>query len=656
MKPYITLIMTFCFYFLPGKLVHSQHQTSFEKEAFERYSKDSIDAYDLLNAINFNQALYERGKKRIDEHINKLRAKKIQKKSLKKQIQTIYKITHAQFFRKYEMEAYFNNIFENGTYNCVTASALYALIFDAFDINYSIKETPSHVYLIADTSGQQTLIESTLPGSGVVTYNDKFKREFVEYLNTQKIISDDEFKTSTTQQLFKRYYTKDKSINLYQLAAIQYYNKGVFLMLDQKYSGAIIPLKKAASIYPSTNVNYNYYTSLKNALVIDYKEKTYDGQLFGQLIESSKKDSSMVELISGYFHNISLELCIQAPDINRYKTFYKDIQSETLLEDIPASIRYKYHYYLAYHNKVSDNLPIALSEIRKAYNVDRNNLLAQDLAKNIIGRNLAAEKSNKKRLDSLEKYFTEFPFLTKSKGFQHDYVLYYMKIISEGYMYEAPKEGEEYYVRFLRAMDRYNIQHFDEEHIVIGLGVMAGYYSEEKNNYTKALSIIDKAIQLVPESLKLKQIKKEIKQDQLAKARYKKYSAKSSSEIEIVYPSEREIRNKNLNDKVNEHFPGKWKATSIVIEDMEQKLNAKEVFQFIAKKNKDCTYIHNGKTEKGKWAYRIKSKCIYFVPDHDKDQYKVFRVKEVSENKLVIRPYKDQKTPSPYKYILKPIK
>ena len=81
----------------------------------------------------------------------------------------------------------------------------------------------------------QTLIESTTPGNGTVAFNDKMKKEFVAYLHNNKIISDYEFNNNSTDELFKEHYSKDKSINKSQLAAIQYYNKGIFLMNDEKY-------------------------------------------------------------------------------------------------------------------------------------------------------------------------------------------------------------------------------------------------------------------------------------------------------------------------------------------------------------------------------------------------------------------------------------
>ena len=205
MKRLFFQLITVSSLFLTYSNSFSQYSSKFEDGVFNQFRKDSANTYDLLNAVNYKEELYAKGKRQINAHINSLKSQNLHLKPLKKQIQTIYKSSHSKFFSKYEAEAYFNEIFENGNYNCVTASALYALIFDAFNINYAIKETPTHVYLIADTSNLQTLIESTLPGSGVVTYNEKFKKDYIEYLNANKIISDKEYKNSTTEELFRTY-------------------------------------------------------------------------------------------------------------------------------------------------------------------------------------------------------------------------------------------------------------------------------------------------------------------------------------------------------------------------------------------------------------------------------------------------------------------
>ncbi len=625
---------------------NAQYNSDFEENTFNQYFNNNGNVYDLLNALNYNEALYAQGKRQIDAHIAFLKAKNIEQKSIKKRIQTIYKTTHNKFFKKYEAKAFFNHIFENGQYNCVTASALYALLFDEFGINYSIRETPVHIYLIADTTGLQTLIESTLPGTGIINFSEKFKKDYVAYLNKNKLISDEEFENSTTEQLFRENYSQDKSINLWELTAIQYYNKGILLMEEEKYTGAALYLNKAKSIYPSNNISYNHYAALQNGLMENLKKKSYDADLFSQVVLSSLEDSSLTQLMYDYFDNISHELCVNNPDIKRYDQFFNEIQLSCSTTPLPNNLLHKYHYYRAYNFMMMGSYPPALAEVKKSYHFNRDNLFVKELAQQIAVKHLFIERSYRKQIDSLEYYFNELPFLSENQLFQQQYVYYYVKVISDCFMYDEPLRGIEYYNRFITALDRFNINNYSDEHISVGFGITAFYYAENAN-FSKALRVVNKGLELSPESLRLKQAKSDIEDaKRIYTTGYKNYTPYTFTNIETP---------ETLKEKVHKHFPGKWRAVSIIMEDMEQDLNKNETFEFIADKDKNCTYIHNGKTEKGKWAYRPKSKCIYFVPHKEKDDYKVFKVKEASANKIVLLPFKDQKTPSPYKYILKPI-
>lgn len=642
------IIFLLIFVFASTTFSYSQEDLTFEERILNNY-KDSIpDVYDLLHTVNYDSKLHLEGKKKISSFIQELNNKGVQKKSLKKQIQTIYKKTHSNFFSKYDENAFFNDIFKNGNYNCVTASALYALIFDEFKINYSIRETPNHVYIIADTLGLQTLIESTLPGSGVMSFNAKYKKDYIEYLKDNKIISESEFQSETTEKLFKKYYTKDKSINKYELAAIQYYNKGIFLFNEEKYSGAAKNLAKALTIYPSNTIKYMHYAALQNALINDVKTKTFDGEIFGQIVKAAEEDESLQGLSKDYFNDVSHQLCIESPDIERYNTFFDNVTKVCPKEKIPSSILSKYHFYLAYNNGISSNYKKALEDVILAYNYDNDNLSINELAINLGTKHLFVESNYTDQIDNMEYYFEHLPFLTKNKMYQSQYTYYHMKVISEAFKYDNHKVGQKYYDKFVSDLTKYDLIHFSDDHISYGFS-SAAYYYASKNNFKKAASVVSQGLDLAPSSYMLTDMKRELNKRKQYVLNMQNYKKSSSSTDTYVDPAEK------LKQDLYKHFPGKWQAETIIIEDMEQALTPRESFELDAHTSKRCTYSQNDKIEEGKWAYRKVSRCIYFVPKNNKDGYKVFKLKEVTADKLVLIPFKDQKKPSPYKYVLKRI-
>ena len=77
--------------------------------------------------------------------------------------------------------------------------------------------------LLEETTGNQTVIESTLPSQGTFHFDDRYKKNYVDYLKENKIVSESEFKTRSVDDLFREHYDDNKTISVTDLAGIQYY-------------------------------------------------------------------------------------------------------------------------------------------------------------------------------------------------------------------------------------------------------------------------------------------------------------------------------------------------------------------------------------------------------------------------------------------------
>lgn len=60
----------------------------------------------------------------------------------------VYKTLHKKYLSQYKETVDPCDVFSTGVYNCVIATAIYAMAFEELQIPYQIKETPNHVYLI----------------------------------------------------------------------------------------------------------------------------------------------------------------------------------------------------------------------------------------------------------------------------------------------------------------------------------------------------------------------------------------------------------------------------------------------------------------------------------------------------------------------------
>ena len=131
-----------------NELTFSDH---FEQSSFKDFLKNNNKDYLRLFLTNSPSSesdlkLFEA---KIDQTILEINSSGALKKKNDKKVKYIYQTVHEKFLSKYEAENRFYEIIKTGNYNCVTATALYALFFEKLSIPYTIKEEPTHVYLVA---------------------------------------------------------------------------------------------------------------------------------------------------------------------------------------------------------------------------------------------------------------------------------------------------------------------------------------------------------------------------------------------------------------------------------------------------------------------------------------------------------------------------
>jgi|WetSurMetagenome_2_1015567.scaffolds.fasta_scaffold32081_4 hypothetical protein len=159
-----------------GNIPDSTLYTSdFERSAFTKHLQSApLDTIDLFVALDYRP---DQAAVKIRKFSEELKLQ-MREYPLSKKLKTIFKSVHQKFLTKYSEEAFFNDIFVSGDYNCLTTSALYAFVLSELNIKYLIKQTPNHVYLVADPDQSCFLIETTLPREKAVQYTE---REKVDY-------------------------------------------------------------------------------------------------------------------------------------------------------------------------------------------------------------------------------------------------------------------------------------------------------------------------------------------------------------------------------------------------------------------------------------------------------------------------------------------
>ena len=414
-----------------------------------------------------------------------------------KSVKRFYKEVHDGFFTQYSENPGFTRIFEDGGYNCATASALYAYLLDSLDINYQIMETPTHVYIIARPDRESIIFETTTPAATVIQFNDRMKAQYVEYLYSNKQISKDEWLNEDKNTLFNKYFYSDKEITLRQLTGLLYYNQGISSYQSEQYLKAWKFFEKAYILYPEQKIRYLINASLGVFLL--KITALSEEELFPYYLRFSQigKQEYVQELMTDFIKNVSKKYLFQYPDLPKYHSFFSKAIATIDDSALLSELNYQNHYDLGYYFYLKSSYDSSLSHIGQLYKKNSSDLLVQNLITNIVGRSAYDLGGKKETLDYLEKNFHDYPFLAKESQLNDYYLISLSVAVGEKYDLENEKEGSPYLTRLKTYLQQKPTVSFKVQRVmVVAIGEVSGFYVR-RSDYKSAkdlLELVNKAI------------------------------------------------------------------------------------------------------------------------------------------------------------------
>ncbi len=153
--------------------------------------------------------------------------------------------THQKIFKHFATSCSFSELFTTGNYNCLTATALYAIVLDHFNINYKIIETNYHIFIIAQTTKGDVLFEATDPLNGFVASPHDIEQRITSYQkNAIDLNTGDKTNYAFHVSLFDE-------VTIEQLPGLMYYNFSIQAYNHKMYVSAIEYLDQARRYYQS---------------------------------------------------------------------------------------------------------------------------------------------------------------------------------------------------------------------------------------------------------------------------------------------------------------------------------------------------------------------------------------------------------------------
>lgn len=631
-KLFSTLAALFASVFL--FTIHAQDSayfnSTYEKELFDKLEDSvEVDALEIMVALDY-KAEHDQVISQIEKLYQSLDPEKLKGKKTKKQIKTIYKEIHDAKLKKYIMDADFYQLFAEGEYNCVSATALYAQILDRFEIDYEIRETPTHVYLLADPKDEKILIETTLPQDGAIEFDFKTQKQYVNYLKDNKLISELEYESNSIEKLFDQYYDTNKVINNKQLAGLLYYNRGVEKYNDEEFVQSAHYLNKAHQIYPSTNIHFLANYAFVNALAKCEVSNEFDPFLLAKLLNLNQEGSEFSVMGVNHFSYVSNELMVVHPDIPAYKAYFEAFKSALDSNINIDAFEKEYHGRMAYTYYMKQDYPAALQELRVSYALNPENLEVRETILNTAAKHMMDDRNHEANVDSMSKYFEIFDFLVEDERVLQYYAYCQMRVIRENFMYDNSSKGLKQLNSFESELRAKEDLHYEPNYLAQMYVDVSNYYGR-KNQLTQATKAIKRGLEFEPNSLVLQN------------------SLKSLGEVNNQYRQMQQAFEEAEKDHIEtfgeafeRHYLRCWRNSGSLTRKNEEG-DYDKTLNIMFYDDNEVTYITQGKTENGKFSLREKSKLLYLIPNRDKDDYMVFKVMSINSYDLVLMPFKSDK-------------
>ena len=116
-------------------------------------------------------------------HLARLEKKQLKYKNEQAFAEHVFYYIHNRLLKDYTEYASLDQTLQTGSYDCVTATAMYSLFFSELDVPYTVVETNYHLYiLVFPGTDSEALIETTDPVAGFVSNKNEVAERKEIYL------------------------------------------------------------------------------------------------------------------------------------------------------------------------------------------------------------------------------------------------------------------------------------------------------------------------------------------------------------------------------------------------------------------------------------------------------------------------------------------
>lgn len=421
------MIVRVFFFCLLGFALQAQNVSlnnlSFENQFEEEKIREFEENHDYLAVLiassgRGNDEILKKAEAQFEALYQSLNPEKLQKKSPKKKIKKIFKAVQNDLFIRYSLENQFIEVFENGRYNCVSATATYALLLNRFAINYRITQEPEHVYLTATFDDLSIVMEGTDPQGGYVPITDKLIEAQINSLLNRKLITEEELNSPDAGKILDELFPS-KEINLEELIGVQYENKMVYNYESENYEKAYENALKALYFYDCERFKTGLYTATYAYL----EELGFEDPNFAQVLGTLERlDTSQTHIDEinrlASFAMASLQLENKGIELSAlYRKLKKELKNPKTLKN--ADLYHSLFLSELFYKK--GRIDSSYYYSKRAMSLDSNNLHAPDLLIQALFKNWELN-ALENAPDTLDLFYLKYSAFRQNQVFINNFM------------------------------------------------------------------------------------------------------------------------------------------------------------------------------------------------------------------------------------------
>lgn len=501
--------------------------SEFEKECFVNFELNPIINLLLGLDPSMSNSRSELVKNEIKGISDKLLAKKFKEQSHKNQAKLLQKVLHGKYLKYYSLISPFHRIFEDGQYNCVSATALYACVLKNLKIPFIIKEQPTHVYIIIYPNEERILIETTAAKNNYDYIRGLNTANVVEVLVENETLRQSYVDSVGEQKAFNDYFFTDSTISILQLIGDQYVNEALINLRSEDTLTAISSISKACLLHPSKK-NVMMKQSILETKLYSMKFDQFDNLSF--LKEYCNIDNASRKKIQYKFSNFLETYLIVNENKKMIDSAYIYLLDNIRIDKHRNTIKELYYIGLSDYYSGARNYEKALESILKAVKINPEEKFSIGNAARLLSIHIASydveafyllsEDSEEELSDGevrsleLENYLTNYPKLAETSAIKALRVYIPAQCAQE----QFDKNNE---IKALEYMNlaKLNLEKIEDQDLINteyngDMYSSAGAFYFRKGKYQVALDYIEEGLIIAPKHPRLL-AKQRIIQDRL---------------------------------------------------------------------------------------------------------------------------------------------